>query len=89
MAAKLRSEIRANIEAEIGAASRKVDSLLSGKTAERTLSEKPRNVLSAVQCRECSGQGLCAHCEGPGSNCQKCMGSGFCSVCWGLGMLYS
>jgi hypothetical protein len=77
-AAKMRDEIRSTLEAEIDAASRKVDGLLSKRSNVRA----GRDSISKA-CPACSGRKVCARCRGTGRNCPQCQGTGRCPVCEG------
>jgi hypothetical protein len=79
-AAKMREQIRSCLEADLAAASRKVDGLL-GKTAGGGV---PRAAgVPLLPCTACSGSGICPYCRG--RKCARCAASGTCSECGGTG----
>jgi hypothetical protein len=83
--ARMRDEIRAGLEADIAASSRKIDALLSGK-AGRTGAQGPRGAFGSVlPCTACAGSGICPFCHG--AKCARCTQSGACSECGGTGVL--
>jgi hypothetical protein len=80
IAATLRDEIRSGLEADIASSSRKVDSLMAGRAAQRR--QTTDTVKAAGVCWACGGTGACAVCHGRG--CGYCK-QGLCGSCNGHG----
>jgi hypothetical protein len=73
-AAKMREEIRASLDAEIDASSRRIEKILSGTTGDK---KSPRGPLGAsITCPLCSGSGK----GRDGGTCVQCGGVGFIAV---------
>jgi hypothetical protein len=75
MAAQLRDQIRASLEADIKSASGRIDKWIYGKGPGG----------DSVECSECAGHGLCVNCLQKGASCGRCRNTGFCTTCKGLG----
>jgi len=83
--AKMRDEIRKSLDADISASSRKIDSLLSGKTGKPAA---PRQTGAAIlPCTACAGSGVCPFCHAKKPGCVRCKGTGACAECGGTGVL--
>ncbi len=84
-AARMREQIRAGLEADLAASSRKVDNLVSGK---RGADAAPRSAsAAALPCTACAGSGICPFCHGRKTGCVRCGGNGACPECGGSGVL--
>jgi len=79
-AAKMREQIRSGLEADLAAASRKVDGLL-GRTGGGAAPRAAGAPL--LPCTACSGSGICPYCHG--RKCARCASFGTCSECGGTG----
>jgi hypothetical protein len=86
-AAKMREQIRASLEADLAASSRKIDSLLSGGTKAPPAPGQRESPKSVLPCNACAGTGICPFCRGSAAGCARCGGTGICQECGGAGVL--
>jgi len=83
--AKMRDQIRSRLDADLAASSRKIDALLSGRTAAPA-APRERNV-GVLPCTACAGSGICHFCHGRNPLCVRCRGNGACPDCRGSGVV--
>jgi hypothetical protein len=89
-AARMREQIRAGLESDIGAVNAQVDALLAGSRL-RTRTGAGSDPGTQV-CELCGGSGKCHYCRGsgrylPDTTCSPCKGTGQCNACGGTGKL--
>jgi hypothetical protein len=81
---KMRDQIRAGLEADLTASTRKIDSLLKGVGGP---TPGARSAAPTLPCTACAGSGICPYCQGRKPGCVRCKGSGACTECHGTGVL--
>ncbi len=84
IAANMRDEIRAGLQADLTASSRKIDALFSGR-ARTPAAAAPRASTTLLPCTACAGSGICPFCHG--RKCARCAQSGAWSECAGTGVI--